>query len=303
MAAAAAAVSAAPAVATSAEKTTTSIVVMLFNVLAGCWTKPSWFPGVDATKLLLATRLPLNIKAIVNASPDVVCMQEVDATSHPVFKKALHDAGYLLSELSFNFPSSSPIKNGTAVAVKNELVTKTTAIQQWWIEDAGITLTEIADFPLIANVHLDRQGDGGEKQLKALMNGDVLRDVDSSVVVGDWNIKQEDMKAVTKSFANAGAIITPAGSVCFPPTQSAMKLDHACCVGTMAKVEEVPEADQKWRDETFALSTTNHAGALTRALERYGSDHLPVRIRIFKRAETAITTTAKRQQRQQQQKK
>jgi endonuclease/exonuclease/phosphatase family metal-dependent hydrolase len=272
----------------------TGIIILSANVLAPCWIKPKWFPGIPQSALDAKARVQANIKAILSSGPDVVCLQEVDADTYPILMEALASAGYPSTKLSPNKPTSakradgSEIANGTLLAFNIMNRKEQAGVETALIHDMGVSICRIEGYPVILNVHLDRQDDGGDKALKALREFIAKRNwKEGCVVIGDFNVKQEDLKAVFN--ATGESTMTPRGSMCFCAGQPAMVLDHVAMYGN-AKVEAVEPPDQPWRDEVTAMShkkdatAKEHAAALTKALESYGSDHLPIRVRLLRAA-------------------
>ena len=291
MAAAAAAAPAAPPAATPGSTKLEIISVMSFNLLARCWVKPEWFPGVDVKTLVWEARVALNLKTITDAAPDVVCMQEVDEHSYPILKEKLAKAGYHLTDLAANHPSSAAVKNGTATAYSAKRWSQQPDTSML-IGGMGTSILNLPGFPLIVNIHLDRLNDGGAEQLEALWKVLGAHKRKECVVVGDTNVKQEDVVKLMpgKVIAPNGSMaITPNGSMCFAATQPAMVLDRLIAIG--ATVAPVPEGDQKWRDEQWAASQIEcpapvekhafRALALSSVLARYGSDHMPIQFHVF----------------------
>lgn len=259
--------------------------VMSFNVLASCWVKPEWFPGLDASILNLETRVALNVKAIVARQPDIVCLQEVDANSHPLFETLLQQHGYAITPLSKNEPSSSPIANGTAIAYRCNFVDTLSFLNSRAL-DVGIGLISLARNWILVNVHLDRQEYGGSQQLPVLLKTLLEHNSNSTyLVVGDTNIKQHDLADVLQTIVPNGNVVhlTPSFSACFAQHQPAITIDHAMLLpgnpeNTLRDIAacENNDSEQVLRDTLVELSAKEPSQALTHCITRWGSDHVPI---------------------------
>jgi CCR4-NOT transcription complex subunit 6 len=56
-----------------------SFSVASYNVLAGAYIHPGWYPGTPASVLALAWRKSAVVQRVADLGADVICLQEVES--------------------------------------------------------------------------------------------------------------------------------------------------------------------------------------------------------------------------------
>lgn len=270
--AAAAAAAAAPT--TPAAAVPTPLKVATFNILANTWVKKKWFQDVAEEFFDLDNRLALIVWTVAVMKADIVCFQEVDATSYPFLKKSLSELEYVMSALS-DGKSSSPVKNGTAVAFKPKTAGDC-KVEIFQLAGMGACMVTIPGIPCrLINIHLDWQEQGGREQLEALI-ALTSKSPREFAVIGDWNILAEDMKSKAKPFLTVNPVDEL--GLAFSRKKPPMRIDHGALMAPDSKgvLAALPSPVSHLPYQALINpKKTSPIDGLRIALLLCGSDHLP----------------------------
>jgi endonuclease/exonuclease/phosphatase family metal-dependent hydrolase len=269
--------------------------VMSFNLLADCWVKPEWFPGVRKDLLLdHKTRRSAAMAVIGGWAADIVCLQEVEEHVRTGLLEAFGRI-YHISPLSANSPTSArdaegrEIANGTLIMAKRATIPQP-EFRSLLLADVGAVslsippvVSSLGDRGLeVVNVHLDWPDSGGRTQIRALAKW--AQTDRALVVVGDWNADAKTLSQMAEFQALKLSPLQTTGGTCFPAAKPAMSLDQIATnsLELTLSVGDLGNRVRESRAQLLQISQSDPAIALGLCLATYGSDHLPMLFHIDK---------------------
>ncbi len=250
-------------------ETKMSFSVLTYNILHPDWAKPDRYPNVPSSILEWSYRLPLIIAKLRESKADIICLQEVDASSfHADLYAPMAESGYS----GFWQQNKSRLKallkwNGEAKSKPNTMVCATFIRNdkfQYVGQVSGsrhLTLSlRTLDSPqllTITNVHLESIQVPDALQLHATHIRNLGKEVD--LVCGDFNEDIDDpvTEVLKQEFESAYQVSQPIKT--FQSMARTQVLDQFWSRATRLRAEAV-----HWKNQSLLLSEQNP------------SDHSPV---------------------------